>query len=175
MKLFPQLILVRCLVVFGGLALCLVSSEVKAQLAQALSDVQVTELADALTKIQSAPGGADAPNEPSAELIVCWANTLVASTCLANTPGSDAVAKRTRDISDWLSRLGFEIGFRIGVTEQALDARMRLAVDGLKQRVPSCYNMSIVTLQYRESCQQLVASPSVRLLQIMCRKDKRFC
>jgi hypothetical protein len=141
--------------------------------AEPWSDDNLKQLADLIGAMQQFPGGADAIDEMSEQLIHCSVVTLAAATCLKNTPGNDDI-ERTRDSSDWTGKLGFVIGRKIGVSEKALEARFRLSLDDIKHNVNSCREMSILTLDFSNSCQALVSDPVGHFKQLLLDKQERL-
>jgi hypothetical protein len=111
-----------------------------------------------------------ATNELSSEMIECGQYFLIASTCIKNFPNPQAatVASDYRAASDQITQFAYEIGKSVGLTAEALAARMRLANSQLlKNTNNNCTNISILQERYATFCNNLKQHPQQRLGQLV--------
>jgi hypothetical protein len=134
------------------------------------TDADVDDMAAEMLKLKTAPGMADALNDLSSELIECSAITMVSALCLSNTPGHQSTAQKTEYIANWTGKLGVILGGGVGASEKELEARLKFAADHVKRDAPSCRDMDILLLRFRESCEPLVPNPANRLKAIFLGK-----
>jgi hypothetical protein len=110
-----------------------------------------------------------ATNELSSEMIECGQYFLVSWACFTDFPNPDAEAAANdyRAASDRISQLAFQVGKSVGLTEQAVASRMRLANDSLNKTInKNCTNISILQERYATFCKNLTQRPGQRLILI---------
>lgn len=121
---------------------------------------------------QSSPkaGEGTALNEISGEMLECSVYFQIAASCVRGHPDPN-VPKLIADLkarSEKIGILGMKIGRTVGVTDDAVAARMKLMnVDMMKRLNNNCTNISILLERYSDFCKQLVENADPRLDEIM--------
>jgi hypothetical protein len=111
-----------------------------------------------------------ATNELSSEMIECGQYFLVSWGCFKGVPNpaAEATANDYRAASDRISQLALQVGKSIGLTEQAVASRMRLANQGLNKAINgNCVNISILLERYATFCKTLARHPDQRFIELM--------
>jgi hypothetical protein len=118
-----------------------------------------------------------ATNELSSEMTECGQYFLVSWACFKDFPNPQAevVAKEYRAASDQISDLALQVGKSVGVSEQAVLARMRLANDALTKEInKNCANVSILQERYATFCKGLSQRPDQRFKELVqCSVNKK--
>jgi hypothetical protein len=111
-----------------------------------------------------------ATNELSSEMTECGQYFLVSWACFKDFPSTraEAAAKVNRAASDQISELALRVGKSIGMSEQAVAARARLANDTLNKEINNnCANLSILQERYANFCKKLSRRPDERLKELV--------
>jgi hypothetical protein len=127
-------------------------------------------LITAVVQAQSKSDADWATNELSSEMIECGQYFLVSSACFKEfpSPSVEAAANDYRAASDRISQLALQIGKTVGLTEEALGSRMRLANGSLNKAInKNCVNISILLERYATFCKMLTQRPDQRFMELM--------
>ena len=80
----------------------------------------------------------------------------------------EAAAKVNRSAADQIGELALRVGKSIGMSEQAVTARARLANDTLNKEINNnCANLSILQERYANFCKKLSRRPDERLKELV--------
>ena len=109
-------------------------------------------------------------NELSSEMTECGQYFLVSWACFKDFPSPQAQASANvyRQASDQISTMAFQIGKTVGLSEEAVGARMRLANESLTNDInKNCTNISILQERYSTFCKSLNQQPDQRLKELV--------
>jgi hypothetical protein len=111
-----------------------------------------------------------ATNELSSEMIECGQYFLTFWACFREFPSqqAQATANTYRQASDQISQRAFEIGKSVGLSVEALAARMRLANESLSKEInKNCTNFSVLQERYGTFCKNLNDNSDQRFRELV--------
>jgi hypothetical protein len=109
-------------------------------------------------------------NELSSEMTECGQYFLVSWACFKDFPSPQAQASANvyRQASDQISTMALQIGRTVGLSDEAIGARMRLANESLTNDInKNCTNISILQERYSTFCKSLNQQPDQRLKELV--------
>lgn len=109
----------------------------------------------------------DALSEASSEAAQCQAYYALAQKC-ADNAGQTALSAQLEQAIDSASKIQFMSGKAAGMSNQALLASLKLALDAAKESISnSCVNISILITKYSNPCKFLLEHPDNRIQTLM--------
>jgi hypothetical protein len=109
----------------------------------------------------------DALHEASSEAAQCVAYYAFAQKC-ADNGGQTALSAQLQQGFDSASKIQFMNGKAAGMSDQALLASLKLALDAAKTSIgDSCVNISILIAEYAKPCKVLLEHPEDRIETLM--------
>ena len=101
------------------------------------------------------------------ELAACIGYFNVAKTCAPEGATTDEL-KRMDRIIDHMDTLAFAVGSRIGMTQDAMLSRLKMAIaDQAKLMQGKCINFASLMTRYMDRCKLLGESPEAVFLEYM--------
>jgi hypothetical protein len=117
-----------------------------------------------------------ATNELSLEMMECGQYFVIGSVCVKKYPNpqAEALSDNYHRMSDEVLKLGFAVGHSIGISQEALLARMRLTHQNLMDSIRTdCGNFSVLLERYGTFCKMLNDHPDQRFRQLVqCSANK---
>jgi hypothetical protein len=112
----------------------------------------------------------DALNNVQGEMVACMAYYSIVKQCFAQEPDR-TLYDQTSQIFDRLNGLSVKVGKTIGMTADAMLARLQMNLDEQMQLTgKSCLNISSLFVRYSDRCKQVVENADSILLQYLNRK-----
>jgi hypothetical protein len=135
------------------LAVCWISIMTTGAIAQALSDAQTRAI-----------------NELSGEMSECAVYFLITATCLEGNPEprTPQLIKDLKEQAGKIGALAIKTGRIVGVTDDAVGARMRLTRDDMMKSLNNnCTNIAVLLEKYTNFCQALTQNADPRLGELL--------
>jgi ABC-type arginine/histidine transport system permease subunit len=109
----------------------------------------------------------DALHEASSEAAQCQAYYSFAQKC-ADNAGQTALSAQLQQAIDSASKFQFMSGKAAGMSNEAMLASLKLALDVAKDSISnSCVNISVLIVKYSNPCQFLLEHPDDRIQTLM--------
>lgn len=107
-----------------------------------------------------------AVNNVSHELTICAAYYFIVADGVRNS-GEEITALRYEEVAYHAIQTSALLGENIGLVEQAVLARLELAMGELMEAISYNYaNISILMRDHHDSCEELVNAPELRVLEL---------
>jgi hypothetical protein len=111
-----------------------------------------------------------AVNELSGEMLECSVYFLVSATCLEGNP-DPRIPQMIKNLNEQASKIGqlaITTGRIVGVTDEAVGARMKLMRDDLLKRLNNnCTNIATLLEKYTNFCKALTENADPRLAELL--------
>jgi hypothetical protein len=109
----------------------------------------------------------DALHETSNEAAQCMAYYAFSQKCASNA-GNTALHDQIQQAIDLATRITFTSGKASGMSNEALLASLKLALDDTQASIGnSCVNISVLVVKYADSCRSLLEHPDDRVQTLM--------